>query len=44
MAALPILGNLGGASTVDWKRTRLHHKLRFACGSKEFLAAVHQLI
>lgn len=32
MAALPILRTLGGTDTIDWSRTRLTDKLRFACG------------
>jgi myo-inositol-1(or 4)-monophosphatase len=44
MAALPILAGLGVASTIDWDRTELAHKLRFACGSKEFLDRVRPLM
>lgn len=32
MAALPILRSLGGTDTIDWSRTRLTDRLRFACG------------
>ncbi|MFI0849765.1 inositol monophosphatase family protein, partial [Mesorhizobium sp. IMUNJ 23232] len=44
MAGLPILGNLGVSHTIDWDRTHLDAKLRFACGSKEFLAKVRPLL
>lgn len=43
MAALPILANLGVAHTIDWDRTELTSKLRFACGSEEFLKKVRPL-
>lgn len=43
MAALPILANLGVAHTIDWEHTELTSKLRFACGSKEFLNRVRPL-
>ncbi len=32
MAGLPILSALGAAHTIDWERTELQDKLRFACG------------
>jgi myo-inositol-1(or 4)-monophosphatase len=40
MAALPILEQIGIVSTVDWAKTDLTEKLRFACGTPEFLDAV----
>lgn len=44
MAALPILGRLGVSHTIDWDRIELPQKLRFACGSEDFLAKVRPLI
>ncbi|CAN7695187.1 inositol monophosphatase family protein [Mesorhizobium sp. LjRoot246] len=44
MAGLPILGNLGVSHTIDWDRTDLSAKLRFACGSEGFLAKVRPLL
>nr|WP_172690522.1 inositol monophosphatase family protein [Rhizobium rhizogenes] len=44
MAALPILGHLGISNTIDWDRIDLSSKLRFACGSEEFLSKVRPLI
>lgn len=44
MAGLPILANLGVSHTIDWDRTELPHKLRFACGSAEFLKKVEPLL
>lgn len=44
MAALPILGNLGVSHTIDWDRTELPQKLRFACGSDAFLEKVRPLL
>ncbi len=44
MAALPILDQIGIRSTVDWKTTNLSSKLRFACGTPEFLQAVEPII
>lgn len=44
MAALPILQNLGASSTIAWQNVDLHSKLRFACGSEEFLTKVRPLI
>ncbi|WP_287095489.1 inositol monophosphatase family protein [Mesorhizobium sp.] len=44
MAALPILSNLGGAHTIDWDHTELAAKLRFACGSGEFVERVRPLL
>lgn len=44
MAALPILEQLGIYSTVDWNTLDLTSKLRFACGTPEFLQAVEAII
>lgn len=44
MAALPILANLGISHTIDWDRTDLQAKLRFACGSEGFLEKVRPLL
>lgn len=44
MAALPILANLGVGHTIDWDQTLLSQKLRFACGSEEFLSKVGPLL
>ena len=44
MAALPILDQIGIRSTVDWKTTELSSKLRFACGTPEFLQAVEPIV
>jgi len=44
MAALPILDNLGISHTIDWDGIDLSSKLRFACGSPEFLNKVHPLL
>ncbi|ACM30994.1 inositol monophosphatase [Agrobacterium vitis] len=44
MAALPILSNLGISNTIDWDSIDLSSKLRFACGSEEFLSKVRPLI
>ncbi len=44
MAALPILKNLGVSSTIDWDKIDLAAKLRFACGSEDFLKRVRPLI
>lgn len=43
MAALPILANLGVVHTIDWDRTELTSKLRFACGSRAFLDTLRPL-
>lgn len=40
MAILPILETIGIGCTVDWAHTDLSDKLRFACGTPEFLDAV----
>lgn len=44
MAAVPILEQIGITSTVDWSRTDLTDKLRFACGTPEFLQAVEPMV
>jgi myo-inositol-1(or 4)-monophosphatase len=44
MAAVPILETIGIGCTVDWSRTDLSDKLRFACGTPKFLDAVAPLI
>lgn len=44
MAALPILEQIGIRSTVDWGTIDLTAKLRFACGTPEFLELVAQLV
>lgn len=44
MAVLPILEQLGIQSTVDWSATKLTSKLRFACGTPEFLDAVAAIV
>jgi myo-inositol-1(or 4)-monophosphatase len=44
MAAFPILAGLGVESTVDWDAIGLDAKLRFACGTPEFLALVAPLL
>ncbi len=44
MAALPILNQIGIQSTVDWASTDLRDKLRFACGTPEFLKLVSPLV
>jgi myo-inositol-1(or 4)-monophosphatase len=44
MAAVPILEQIGIGCTVDWARTDLNDKLRFACGTPEFLEAVAPII
>jgi myo-inositol-1(or 4)-monophosphatase len=44
MAALPILEQIGIASTVDWTKTDLTAKLRFACGTPEFLKLVDPIV
>lgn len=40
MAALPILESLGAVHTIDWDKTELSDKLRFACGKPAFVSAV----
>lgn len=44
MAALPILDNLGASHTIDWGKIGLSSKLRFACGSPEFLNKLRPLL
>lgn len=44
MAALPILEQIGIQSTVDWSAIGLSSKLRFACGTSEFLHAVAPIV
>lgn len=44
MAALPILANLGVSHTIDWDRTELTEKLRFACGSEELVTRLRPLL
>lgn len=44
MAALPILDNLGASHTIDWGKIDLSSKLRFACGSPEFLNKLRPLL
>ncbi len=44
MAALPILEQIGIHSTVDWATTDLNSKMRFACGTPEFLELVEPLV
>lgn len=44
MAAVPILEQIGICCTVDWAKTDLNDKLRFACGTPEFLEAVAPII
>ncbi|MBF2712858.1 inositol monophosphatase [Agrobacterium vitis] len=44
MAALPILAGLGVSHTIDWDKTELPQKLRFVCGSDEFLNRVKPVL
>ncbi|MFK7762593.1 MAG: inositol monophosphatase family protein [Roseobacter sp.] len=44
MAAVPILEQIGIGCTVDWTRTGLNDKLRFACGTPEFLDAISAIV
>ncbi len=44
MAGFPILASLGVSNTVDWDHTELDAKLRFACGSADFLAGMRPLL
>jgi len=37
MAMVPILAELGAETTLDWDKIALDDKLRFACGTPEFL-------
>ncbi|MBB3564980.1 myo-inositol-1(or 4)-monophosphatase [Rhizobium sp. BK512] len=44
MAALPILESLGVSHTIDWDRTELSEKLRFACGNTELVTMLRPLL
>ncbi|MDW3225720.1 MAG: inositol monophosphatase family protein [Paracoccaceae bacterium] len=44
MAVVPILEQIGIGCTVDWAQTDLSDKLRFACGTPEFLDAVAPIV
>ncbi|PON59162.1 Inositol monophosphatase [Parasponia andersonii] len=44
MVGLPILANLGVSDTIDWDRIDLQARLRFACGSNDFLEKVRPLL
>ena len=44
MAALPILAQIGVESTVDWSAITLDSKLKFACGTPEFLDVVKSVM
>lgn len=44
MAALPILANLGVSHTIDWDQVELSEKLRFACGSEDFVKRLRPLL
>jgi myo-inositol-1(or 4)-monophosphatase len=44
MAIVPILEQIGIGCTVDWARTDLGDKLRFACGTPAFLKAVAPIV
>ena len=44
MAALPILAQLGIESTVNWSDITLAAKLKFACGTPEFLELVAPVV
>lgn len=44
MAAFAILEQLGISNTVDWSRSDLSSKFKFAAGTREFLAAVEPII
>lgn len=44
MAGLPILEQVGIGCTVNWAQTDLNDKLRFACGTPEFLDAIIALV
>lgn len=44
MAAVPILEQIGIGCTVDWAQTDLNDKLRFACGTSEFLKAIAPIV
>jgi myo-inositol-1(or 4)-monophosphatase len=44
MAAFAILEQLGISTTVDWSRSDLHTKFKFAAGTAEFLATVEPIV
>lgn len=44
MAIVPILEQIGVGCSVDWAQTDLSDKLRFACGTPEFLEAVAPIV
>ena len=44
MAILPILSQIGVESTVDWSAITLNAKLKFACGTPEFLEVVEPFV
>ncbi|XXK30754.1 inositol monophosphatase family protein [Rhodobacteraceae bacterium nBUS_24] len=44
MAGLPILEQVGIGCTINWAQTDLNDKLRFSCGTAEFLEAVATLV
>ncbi len=44
MAAIPILEQIGIGCTVDWTQIDLTDKLRFACGTPEFLEAISPIV
>lgn len=44
MAGLPILEQIGIGCTIDWANTGLDDKLRYACGTQEFLSSVASLV
>jgi myo-inositol-1(or 4)-monophosphatase len=44
MAALPILANLGVSHTIDWDQTALDAKLRFVCGTDDFVKMVRPVL
>lgn len=44
MAALAILEQIGISTTIDWRRSDLNTKFKYAAGTAEFLAAVEPVI
>ncbi len=44
MATLPVLSRLGADNTINWRRTELNSKLKFACGTPEFLSIVAPIV
>ena len=44
VAALAILEQVGISSTVDWRRSNLSTKFKFAVGTQEFLDAVEPIV